>query len=121
MCVFVHHLSVCVCAFMCPWILAFIPTVYQHISLHLSVNLVNVASEPSQVTWSHHTEEDKETSTDRSRLILSLPKVYTYHPLIILLYLLSCSLQPVKQLTWHAKGDYFATVMPEGIAFAKSI
>ena len=56
--------------------LTFIPTVYQHISLRLSVNLVNVASEPSQVTWSHHTEEDKETSTDRSRLILSLPKVY---------------------------------------------
>ena len=22
--------------------------------------------------------------------------------------------QPVKQVTWHAKGDYFATVMPEG-------
>ena len=78
-CVCVCPSSVCVYVCVCLYVfmdLTFIPTVYQHISLHLSVNLVNIASEPSQITWSHHTEEDKETSTDRSRLILSLPKVY---------------------------------------------
>lgn len=41
--------------------------------------------------------------------------------LVLFICLFVLSSQPISQITWHGKGDYFATVVPQGEVFTLSL